>query len=168
MAAACKRLVWRQRKAGICSTSTTAATGAACSLSWISVSNGKPNSCFTSAKISSPRFRPGPRKLSPALRFALSKLALNITLIANRSLIAFSSAATSSTNSRLSITQGPAIKVKGKSMAISSNPPAPDHGAATGQATHHPPPAPVELRLPYAGCVPLIPRPLPPITGVAP
>jgi hypothetical protein len=34
--------VWRHRKAGVCSTSTTAATGLISSISWTSVSTGTP------------------------------------------------------------------------------------------------------------------------------
>ena len=40
--AASSRSVWRHRKAGICSTSTTSATGAHCSVSCTSVSTGRP------------------------------------------------------------------------------------------------------------------------------
>src|SRR5579885_3503380 len=49
--------VCRQRKAGVWSTSTTAATGAICSRSWTSVSTGSPCSRRTSARIARPARR---------------------------------------------------------------------------------------------------------------
>ncbi len=64
--------VCRHRKAGVCSTSTTAATGAISSTSWMSVSTGTPISRLTVARISSPFSMPSPRKDLPDERFALS------------------------------------------------------------------------------------------------
>jgi hypothetical protein len=45
---------------------------AICDSSCTSVSTGTPSSRFTLARISSPRSMPGPRKLLPLLRLALS------------------------------------------------------------------------------------------------
>jgi hypothetical protein len=64
--------VCRHRKAGVCSTSTTCATAAISASLCTSVSTGTPNSRFTLARISSPRSMPGPRKLEPLERLALS------------------------------------------------------------------------------------------------
>ena len=71
-AAARSRSVWRQRKAGICRTSTTSATGLHCQLSWTSVSTGRPVASFTAARISMPLSRPMPRALEALVRLALS------------------------------------------------------------------------------------------------
>ncbi len=72
------RSVCRARNAGTCSTSTTAPAAAACSTSCTSVSAGTPTSSLTRRSTASPSVSPGPRKLEPADRFALSKLALNM------------------------------------------------------------------------------------------
>ena len=57
-AAATRRSVWRQRKAGICSASTASATGAHWPLSWTSVMTGRPRVSRISAKIGSAAFEP--------------------------------------------------------------------------------------------------------------
>ena len=67
------KLVWRHRNAGVCSTSTTAATSSIGVYSCTSVSTGTPSWRFTSASIRSPSSMPGPRKLVPEERLALSK-----------------------------------------------------------------------------------------------
>ena len=64
--------VWRQRNAGVCSTSTTFATSAISASVCTSVRIGRPSSFFTLARISRPRSMPGPRKLVPEDRLALS------------------------------------------------------------------------------------------------
>jgi hypothetical protein len=64
--------VWRQRKAGVCSTSTTAATAATSCSAWTSVSTGTPICFLTSARMSRPCSMPSPRKDLPELRLALS------------------------------------------------------------------------------------------------
>ncbi len=60
-AEATTRSVWRQRKAGICSRSTTCAKGSAWEISWMSVAIGTLNSAFTFARILKPSSSPGPR-----------------------------------------------------------------------------------------------------------
>jgi len=65
--------VWRHRKAGVCSTSTTAATSWTWAVSCTSVSTGTPNWRRTSSRIFSPSSMPGPRNEAPELRLALSK-----------------------------------------------------------------------------------------------
>ena len=72
-AAAIRRSVWRQRKAGICNTSTASATCAHCSASCTSVSTGRPVVSLISAKIGRASARPSPRALLALVRFALSK-----------------------------------------------------------------------------------------------
>ena len=57
------KLVWRTRNAGVCSTSTTAATSAIGVSSWTSVSTGTPICRLTSASMRRPSSMPGPRKL---------------------------------------------------------------------------------------------------------
>ena len=57
------KLVCRHRNAGVCSTSTTAATSAIGVSSCTSVSTGSPNSCCTDCSAFSPASSPGPRKL---------------------------------------------------------------------------------------------------------
>ena len=71
-ATAWMKSVWRHRNAGVCSTSTTAATAAISSFSCTSVSTGTPIFFLTSARISSPSSMPRPRKDLPELRLALS------------------------------------------------------------------------------------------------
>ena len=64
--------VWRHRKAGVCSTSTTLATAAISASVCTSVSTGTLSSRFTLARISRPRSMPGPRNDVPLERLALS------------------------------------------------------------------------------------------------
>ena len=75
-AAASSRSVWRDRKAGICSTSTASATGAHCASEWTSVRVGRPVTALISAKIGRASARPMPRAAVAEVRFALSKLVL--------------------------------------------------------------------------------------------
>ena len=77
--AATSRSVCRQRKAGIWSTSTTSAAGAACSGRWMSVSSGRPVAARTRSSAASPSSSPGPRAAPGVRRLALSKLALKQT-----------------------------------------------------------------------------------------
>ena len=79
-ATAWMKSVWRARKAGVCSTSTTSATGAICGMSWTSVRTGTPSSSRTLARMRSPSSMPGPRKLLSDERLALSKLDLKMKL----------------------------------------------------------------------------------------
>ena len=60
LAAAWMKSVCRHRNAGVCSTSTIAATCGTSSISWTSVSTGTPMVRFTSARISSPWSMPEP------------------------------------------------------------------------------------------------------------
>jgi hypothetical protein len=71
-AAAWMKSVWRHRNAGVCSTSTTSATGFTSSSVCTSVSSGTPSCRFTSANICRPWSMPSPRNDLPELRFALS------------------------------------------------------------------------------------------------
>ena len=71
------KLVCRHKNAGVCSTSTTLATSSIGVSSWTSVSTGTWNCLRTSESIFSPASIPGPRKLWPEERLALSKDALN-------------------------------------------------------------------------------------------
>src|SRR5580765_6726876 len=111
--------VWRHRKAGVCSTSTTRATCSICDSSWMSVSTGTPSSRLTLARISRPLSMPGPRKVPPDERFALSKLLLKMTGMPSAELISFSWPATSICNCSDSITHGPAIRKNGRVMPTS-------------------------------------------------
>ena len=73
-AAASSRSVWRQRKAGICSTSTTSATAAHCSGSCTSVTTGQPDALADLGEDrQAPASSPSPRALAALVRFALSK-----------------------------------------------------------------------------------------------
>jgi hypothetical protein len=63
-AAATRRSVWRHRKAGICSTSTTAATSAYWPLSWTSVSTGRPKLARISSNTASAPSSPTPRAVA--------------------------------------------------------------------------------------------------------
>ena len=72
LATATTRSVCRQRKAGICSTSTTSATRAHCAASCTSVRTGTPRLVRISAKIGSAASRPMPRLLLALVRLALS------------------------------------------------------------------------------------------------
>ncbi len=71
--AASSMSVWRHRKAGTCSRSTTRATASACEGRWKSVVTGKPVSRLTAASTFKPCSRPGPRGESTEVRLALSK-----------------------------------------------------------------------------------------------
>ena len=114
-AAATSRSVWRQRKAGICSTSTTSAASAHWSGSCTSVSVGRPRLSRISAKIGSAALRPMPRLPAPEVRLALSNEVLNTRPSFSRAAISFSAAATSSAWARLSSWHGPAITPSGRS-----------------------------------------------------
>ena len=84
-----------------------------------SVSTGTPSSRLTLARISRPFSRPGPRKVVPLLRLALSKLLLKMKGMPRLPVISFSWPATSICNCSDSITQGPAIRKKGWSRPMS-------------------------------------------------
>jgi len=71
-ATASMKSVCRQRKAGVCSTSTTAATAAMSCSRWTSVSTGTAICRRTSARMYRPSSIPGPRGDRPELRLALS------------------------------------------------------------------------------------------------
>jgi hypothetical protein len=71
-ATAWMKSVCRHRKAGVCSTSTTAATWGTSASVCTSVSTGTPTRSRTSARISRPFSMPMPRKDLPELRLALS------------------------------------------------------------------------------------------------
>src|SRR5689334_860459 len=113
--------VWRHRKAGVCSTSTTLATCAICDSSWMSVSTGTFSSRLTLARISMPLSSPGPRKVLPDERFALSKLLLKMNGMPSAEVISFSWPATSICSCSDSTTQGPEIRKKGL-FSPTSNP----------------------------------------------
>src|SRR5690606_11502566 len=112
--------VWRHRKAGVCSTSQTAAAGAMSSSLCTSVITGTPSSALTLASTARPASRPGPRKLLPLLRLALSKLLLKMKGMPSEAVISFSRPATSSCSCSDSMTQGPAIRKKGLSSPTSN------------------------------------------------
>ncbi len=118
--AATMKLVCRQRNAGVCSTSTTAATSASGVSSCTSVSTGTPICSRTRARILRPSSMPGPRKLAREERLALSKEALNMKGMPSAPVISFSRPATSSTSASLSMTQGPAIRKNGRSGPTST------------------------------------------------
>src|SRR5690606_25228010 len=105
--------VCRTRNAGVCSTSTTEATSSIGVYSCTSVSTGTSTWRRTSPSTRSPSSMPGPRKLLPDVRLALSKLDLKMKLIPSRAVISFSRPATSSCSCSDSTTQGPAIRKKG-------------------------------------------------------
>ena len=64
--------VWRHKKAGVCSTSTTLATVLTCDSSCTSVRIGTPIWRRTSSKIFRPASMPTPRWVFPEERLALS------------------------------------------------------------------------------------------------
>src|SRR5690606_30190 len=105
--------VWRTRNAGVCSTSTTAATSSIGVYSCTSVSTGTPIWRLTSASTRRPSSRPGPRKLLPEVRLALSKLDLKMKFTPSRPVTSFSRPATSSCSCSDSTTQGPAMRKRG-------------------------------------------------------
>src|SRR5882757_5698799 len=119
--AATMKLVWRQRKAGVCSTSTTAATSSSGVSSCTSVRTGTPICSRTCASIFNPPSNPGPRKLEREDRFALSNDALKTKGILSAPVISLRRPATSITRPSLSMTQGPAIKKNGRSGPTSKD-----------------------------------------------
>src|SRR5260221_12115900 len=62
LAAAKRRLVWRERKAGIWRMSATSAAGAAWEAAWMSVRVGRWRSGFILGRVSVPSERPGRRE----------------------------------------------------------------------------------------------------------
>ena len=84
------KLVCRHRNAGVCSTSTTAATSANGVSSCTSVSTGTPNCCAHVLEDLQPASMPGPRKLLREERFALSYEALKMNGMPSRLVISFS------------------------------------------------------------------------------
>src|SRR5579863_7363431 len=115
------KLVCRHRKAGVCRTSTTAATSSSGVSSCTSVSTGTPICSRTLARAFKPPSRPGPRKLEREERFALSNEALKTKGILSAPVISLRRAATSITKASLSMTQGPAIKKNGQSCPTSKD-----------------------------------------------
>ena len=105
--------VCRTRKAGVCNTSTTEATSSIGVYSCTSVSTGTPICFFTSASTFRPSSMPGPRKLVPEVRLALSKLDLKMKFIPSLPVISLSLPAVSSCSCIDSITHGPAIRNSG-------------------------------------------------------
>ena len=109
-AAARSKSVCRQRNAGICTTSQTAATTGTWALSWTSVRTGNPYSFRTRASNSSPAFRPVPRGPASEVRLALSNEPLKTIRNCGCSrAIAVKPAATARQTSSLSSEQGPAM-----------------------------------------------------------
>src|SRR5271168_721018 len=113
------KLVCRHRNAGVCRTSTTAATSPSGVSSCTSVSTGTPICSRTCARALRPAAMPGPRKLRREDRLALSNDALKMKGMPSAAVISFRRPATSMTNPALSITQGPAIKKNGHSCPTS-------------------------------------------------
>ena len=110
-AAARIKSVCRQRNAGICSTSATAATSSICATSCTSVSTGTFSASLTLSKIFSPACIPSPRKLLIEERFALSNEVLKTkSRPALRARTAHSRAIINVCSSD-SMTHGPAITV---------------------------------------------------------
>ena len=114
-AAASSKSVWRQRNAGICSTSTTSATVAAWSLSCTSVSTGTPTSSLTRCRFLRPASIGWPRKASMDVRLALSKEDLKISGTPRRSQTSRMSLAILRVKSSDSMTHGPPISASGQS-----------------------------------------------------
>ena len=109
-AAAIIRSVWRHKKAGVCSMSTTCPANVACSGVCTSVNTGSPVSDRTASSICNPASKPGPLKEAPEERLPLSKDDLYIRGISSADAILESSSAVRSAFSRLSMTHGPTIK----------------------------------------------------------
>ncbi len=82
--AATMKFVCRQRNAGVCRTSTTAATSSSGVSSCTSVNTGTPIWSRTLARAFRPPSSPGPRKLAREERFALSNDALKMKGIFER------------------------------------------------------------------------------------
>src|SRR5258705_538863 len=120
--AARSRSVWRERKAGICRTSTTSAAGAHWAASCTSVRTGRPVSCFTLASTRSPCVRPGPRKLLPLVRFALSKEHLKTAGNPCRCATSATFRAAARVCASPSITHGPAMSSSGCPGPTSARP----------------------------------------------
>ena len=118
-ATASMKSVCRHRNAGVCSTSTTAATAAISSSACTSVSTGTPIWRFTSARMRSPSSMPRPRNDVPELRLALSYDDLKMNGMPSAPQSSFSRPATSSCSCRDSTTQGPAIRNNGRSRPTS-------------------------------------------------
>ncbi len=114
------KFVWRHRNAGVCSTSTTAATSASGVSSCTSVSTGTPCWRRTSSSTLRPCSMPGPRKELRDERLALSKEALNTNGMPSEPVISLSWPATSWVSCGLSTTQGPAIRKNGLPGPIST------------------------------------------------
>src|SRR6185295_10058366 len=79
----------------------------------MSVSTGRPVSCFTLSSTRRPGTRPGPRYDSTDVRFALSNDALKISGTPDAAVMRASSRAMSSACDSLSMTQGPAMRTSG-------------------------------------------------------
>src|SRR6266496_5152505 len=118
-ATAWMKSVCRQRNAGVCSTSTTAAASAISSSVCTSVSTGTPIWRFTSASTRKPSAIPGPRYEAPELRFALSYDDLKMKGIRRATQTSFSCPATSICSCSDSTTHGPAMRKSGASRAAS-------------------------------------------------
>src|SRR5205814_1057789 len=144
-ATATMKSVCRQRKAGVCSTSTTAATAATCSFSCTSVSTGSPVSRRTSARMARPSSMPTPRKPSSEVRFALSKEDLYTTGSPARAAMSRTRSAWRRAASRDSMTHGPAISASG------APPPTVTVPTRTPRATSASPPLSRRAAAPRAG-----------------
>src|SRR5213080_2207199 len=144
-ATATMKSVCRQRKAGVCSTSTTAATAATCAFSCASVSTGSPVSRRTSARMARPSSMPTPRKPSSEVRFALSKEDLYTTGSPARAAISRTRSAWRRAASRDSMTHGPAIRASG------APPPTVTVPTRTPRATSASPPLSRPAAAPRAG-----------------
>ncbi len=112
-AAATRRSVWRQRNAGIWSTSTTSAAMAACAGSWTSVRMASPVRALTSESTRSPASSPGPRNEPKEVRLALSYEALKMTGTPQRRAMSRTASAVSTVCAALSTTHGPTMNVNG-------------------------------------------------------
>src|SRR6266851_4231255 len=106
--------VCRQRNAGVCNTSTTAATSAISSISCTSVKTGTPICLLTSARMRSPSSIPSPRYDCAELRLALSYDDLKMNGTFSRAQISLSWPATSICNCSDSTTHGPAMRNRGR------------------------------------------------------
>src|SRR5438105_24531 len=106
--------VCRHRNAGVCNTSTTAATSAISSLWCTSVRTGTPTCRLTSARMRSPSAIPSPRNDFNELRLALSYDDLKMSGIFSRAQISFRRPATSICNCSDSTTHGPAMRNRGR------------------------------------------------------
>ena len=121
LATARMKSVWRQRKAGVCSTSTTAATAAISSSVCTSVSTGTPSWRFTWARMRKPSAMPRPRYDCAELRLALSYDDLKMNGTRSSAQISFNCPATSTCSCSDSTTQGPAMRNSGRSRPTSKS-----------------------------------------------